>query len=482
MSNANEPKLVKDFESGASQPDHNFSAVYQDLREIQADAPNMQAFSQELIAANKALLSAGAIPESVYPGYPDFVILGADSEGHIITIDPTGHEVDIRNQNMQIVSTEMEPYADPFKPGDFCTNPQQPSDQGSPATPTDSNGGSPTESSQPHSEQWGGRTFDVQPDGSSHYTVVSGDTVWAVAQSWLEGNGDPNPSNAQIEQETNAISQASELSDPNLIYPGNMLTIPAKNGDVTPTAAQPAAPAQPADNPASAQPTYATPPPSANPPVEGSALQQLEAIGLNPNNSTDKVVEMMSGMEGGPQSVNWDDSGEGISVGLYQANQHGDLPGLLQAMNQADPNDFNAIFGSYASQLLDPNQVGSLTFTQSNQLGQDLQRALTLPQFQKVELDRARSRVDQFAQAAAQDYGVTSEEGVALFSEMSNWGPAIADKYFQAASGVNGQDAKLQAILQAAQNAGDSQAVAKIQTIESNAQQAGLNDTTTFAA
>ncbi|HEY9714997.1 MAG TPA: hypothetical protein V6C72_16125, partial [Chroococcales cyanobacterium] len=87
-----------------------------------------------------------------------------------------------------------------------------------------------------------------------------------------------------------------------------------------------------------------------------------------------------------------------------------------------------------------------------------------------------------FAQEAAEKYGVTSPEGVALFSYMMNWGPALAEKYFAAAKGTNDQSAKIQAVLNAASQAGDSDAVGRINATIGRANQLGLSSTASFNA
>jgi len=53
------------------------------------------------------------------------------------------------------------------------------------------------------------------PPAARTYTVVSGDTLWAVSERFY-GDG----------SKYQAIADASGISNPDLIYPGQVLTIP----------------------------------------------------------------------------------------------------------------------------------------------------------------------------------------------------------------------------------------------------------------
>jgi len=205
-----------------------------------------------------------------------------------------------------------------------------------------------------------------------------------------------------------------------------------------------------------------------------------QGLTLDPNNLTDRIVQMLSASEGGLQSVNWNDVGQGISVGPYQANQNGGpLLTLFQAMYAADPGQFQEIFrGSYVN-LLNQNSLSSLHFAQNNQLGQQLQQALTIPTFQQVELNLDRQRVNGFANEAINNYGVTCAEGIALYCYMMNWGPALAQKYFAAARNQTDQNAKIQAVMNAAQSSGDGTAVTRINATLARADQLGLGSNQT---
>lgn len=57
-------------------------------------------------------------------------------------------------------------------------------------------------------------------------TVQAGQTLWGIAAQWLTQQGQPT-NNAAIATVVQAIAQANQLANPNLIYPGQQLTIPA---------------------------------------------------------------------------------------------------------------------------------------------------------------------------------------------------------------------------------------------------------------
>lgn len=73
-----------------------------------------------------------------------------------------------------------------------------------------------TESEQVTVEETRETTNSPEPSMDQSYTVVSGDTLWAIAKKYY-GNG----SNYTY------IVSANSISNPNLIYPGQVLTIPA---------------------------------------------------------------------------------------------------------------------------------------------------------------------------------------------------------------------------------------------------------------
>ncbi|MBX9725471.1 MAG: LysM peptidoglycan-binding domain-containing protein, partial [Candidatus Obscuribacterales bacterium] len=77
----------------------------------------------------------------------------------------------------------------------------------------------------------GDRMFTVHSDGSAEYKVAKGDCVWFVATDVLKSRNGKAPNDALIAAEVNKIAEASGLTkngrNPNLIYPGDKLVIPA---------------------------------------------------------------------------------------------------------------------------------------------------------------------------------------------------------------------------------------------------------------
>lgn len=170
--------------------------------------------------------------------------------------------------------------------------------------------------------------------------------------------------------------------------------------------------------------------------------------GLDMNNPIDKVVSMVSANEGKPNSINWNDAGHGISVGLFQANQKaGELPMLLNKMHDANPQLFNEVFGKQANNMLNENFVRSAQFSKNNELGQMMQNAVNRPEFQKVQLDMMREKVAHASQVAG-NYGIKSELGVALTADLINqMGEAGAKKHLAAAGNHGQEDQKLRAVV-----------------------------------
>ena len=72
------------------------------------------------------------------------------------------------------------------------------------------------------------RTVQPEPSSVGGYTVQHGDSLWAIACSWLQANGS-TPTNAEVDRTWRAIyasNRAAIGGDPNLIHPGAVLTIP----------------------------------------------------------------------------------------------------------------------------------------------------------------------------------------------------------------------------------------------------------------
>lgn len=95
---------------------------------------------------------------------------------------------------------------DAFTPIPSPVDPLLPTTGGAASTP---GGGSPRDPGQAPPAQ-------AQTPPAQHYTVESGDTLWGIALKFY-GNGADYP----------VIARANHLANPNLIFPGQVLTIPA---------------------------------------------------------------------------------------------------------------------------------------------------------------------------------------------------------------------------------------------------------------
>lgn len=133
-----------------------------------------------------------------------------------------------------------------------------------------------------------------------------------------------------------------------------------------------------------------------------------------------KVVHAVSGNEGNFTSINPNDAGYGISVGIRQWNQKaGELPNLLQAMHQHNAQKFEHIFGTYAHKLLDESWVRNYHMAGDHDLMNRMSTALHQKDFQHVQVNLARDFVKSSIKLAYQ-YGLKSELGLALVCDMVN--------------------------------------------------------------
>ena len=134
----------------------------------------------------------------------------------------------------------------------------------------------------------------------------------------------------------------------------------------------------------------------------------------------DKVVHAVSGNEGQFTSINPNDAGYGISVGIRQWNQKvGELPHLLKAMHQHNPEKFEHIFGSYSQKMLDESWVRNYHMAGDKNLMNRMDTALHQKDFQHVQVNLAREFVKSSIKLAYQ-YGLKSELGLALVCDMVN--------------------------------------------------------------
>lgn len=184
----------------------------------------------------------------------------------------------------------------------------------------------------------------------------------------------------------------------------------------------------------------------------GKAYDFSSLGGLDMKNPVDRVVSLISANEGRPTSINWNDNGHGISVGMFQANQKsGELPMLLKKMHDANPQLFSQVFKEHAQDMLSEQFVRSANFSKNNDLGRMMQEAVNQPDFQKVQLDMIREKVAHASDVAKQ-YGVESTLGVAIFADLINQcGEGGAQPYFRAALGRNNEEDKIRAVVNASE-------------------------------
>ena len=179
--------------------------------------------------------------------------------------------------------------------------------------------------------------------------------------------------------------------------------------------------------------------------------------GLDRNNQTDRIAALISSNEGKPTSINWNDNGAGVSVGMFQANQRkGELPKLFSDFANT-PDGYETlveIFGAEmaAKMKANPEMIRGLNFNSHNELGKELEQLVQNPAFQQLQLDQIRGKIQEAA-PVAQEHGITSEAGVALVADLTNqFGSAGAARFLGAADGVQDQEGKARAIARAVHN------------------------------
>jgi hypothetical protein len=134
----------------------------------------------------------------------------------------------------------------------------------------------------------------------------------------------------------------------------------------------------------------------------------------------DKLVWAISGNEGKYTTVNPNDAGHGISIGIRQWNQKsGELPELLRSWHDQDPAKFASIFGHYSSSLLNERFVRGTDFWHQPGLMDDIKKALADQEYQQVQLNLARQFVVNSVQLGYQN-GFRSELALADIADVIN--------------------------------------------------------------
>jgi hypothetical protein len=188
-------------------------------------------------------------------------------------------------------------------------------------------------------------------------------------------------------------------------------------------------------------------------PVDWSKLPH----GLDRSKQTDRIAALISSNEGTPTSINWNDNGAGVSVGMFQANQRrGELPKLFSDFANT-PDGYEALVEAFGPEMAakikaNPEMIRSLNFSPNNELGKDLENLVQNPAFQQLQLDQLRAKIQEASSVAGQ-HGVTSEAGVALVADLINqFGEGGANRFLPAADGEQDQEGKARAIASAVRN------------------------------
>jgi hypothetical protein len=133
-----------------------------------------------------------------------------------------------------------------------------------------------------------------------------------------------------------------------------------------------------------------------------------------------RIVKAIGTNEGDLTHITKNDAGHGISVGIRQWNQkRGELPDLLKSMHDKNPEKFDSTFGSYAKNLQNEKYVRHTDMAHNPDLMKRMGKALADPEFQQLQIDKARD----FAQKSidtAQKFGLKTEQGAALVADITN--------------------------------------------------------------
>ncbi|MEZ4491543.1 MAG: hypothetical protein R3F51_28560 [Cyanobacteriota/Melainabacteria group bacterium] len=160
------------------------------------------------------------------------------------------------------------------------------------------------------------------------------------------------------------------------------------------------------------------------------------------NNFFGRLKNMLYGNESGgdPTKINeWDNNG--ISVGLRQWHAGGELPELLNAWQQADPQKFEQYFGGRS-----PAQVDQLGQSQGGvqEILPGMRQALADPEYQQVQ----NNLVDDFLKRTVQrgmDGGLSTERELAQYVDLTNQSPAWAEKALPLGAAPGDQSAQMEA-------------------------------------
>jgi hypothetical protein len=180
----------------------------------------------------------------------------------------------------------------------------------------------------------------------------------------------------------------------------------------------------------------------------------IPVVFLDPSQPLDRVAALVSSNEGKPTTIDWNDNGKGVSVGIFQANQKvGELPNLLHELSDA-PGGHEQIVATLGSTVANdaansPEKIRKLTFSKKNSLGKGLKELVKSDLFQRLQIAMLRRKVLKAAELASV-YGITSTAGVAVCADLTNqWGANGAHRFLKAAQTQTSEDEKVKAVVDA---------------------------------
>ena len=154
-------------------------------------------------------------------------------------------------------------------------------------------------------------------------------------------------------------------------------------------------------------------------------LRLLEASGLTSSSIpqadfVDRVLAVVSKCEGKLDTIQWNDGGHGIAVGIAQWNQRrGELPFLIERWSQADPEKYKEIFKGLAARMHDEQFVRKANITRDSEIGKGIAQMVQERSFHEVEIQLMREKVVK-AIDVAHHYGHRSELFVAEVADIAN--------------------------------------------------------------
>lgn len=279
------------------------------------------------------------------------------------------------------------------------------------------------------------RSVSRSGHGETH-RVRRGESMWKIAR-------DHGVSLQQL------IAANPQVRNPNLIYPGQELNLPARRpASSTPSAETPArARAKPRQPDANGNYQRGGDPKPMPQGVDPAALQaQVSATGSSSNgglSGVDRIIDYTARTEGGGRYDAWNpnDAGHGVSFGLIQFNQkRGSLPSLFKGMHEANPEKFNGVFGPHAQNLLSESYVRSANLNDPDIKSRMLEAGRD-PELQQVQRNLARSDYYEPAAKMAAEHGLTSERAHAmLFDSAVQNGVGGTRKYLRQAAAGGGSE------------------------------------------